>query len=77
MLLNCPNEPLVLKPGDKIPTDPAIEYVMVYNQNDYEMWNEAVRRAGAICRAKVHGNCQFYKDLNKHPDCVGTKSEEN
>lgn len=73
----CPDEPLVLKPGDALPTDPTVEYIVVKTQNEYEFWNEAVRRAGAICRTKVHANCQFYKDLGKKLDCEGIKHEDS
>jgi hypothetical protein len=53
LILNCPAEPLVLRPADKPPTDPKVEYIVVEDQNDYERWNEAVRRTGAQCRERV------------------------
>lgn len=77
VILNCPMEPLVLFPGDPLPTeiDPATgevrEYVIVTNQNDAERFNEAVRRAGAICRNRVRANCQYYRDLRTNPVCAG------
>ncbi len=77
IILVCPDEPLVLLSTDKLPADPTIDFVVVKDQNDAELWNEAVRRAGAICRATVRANCQFYKDLNKKPQCEGTKNENN
>jgi hypothetical protein len=61
--------------GDKLPTDPDIDYVVVKDQNDAEIWNEAVRKAGAKCRAMVRENCQFYKDLKKPVRCVGIKQD--
>jgi hypothetical protein len=76
LILNCPNEPLVLFEGDKLPSDPDVEYVIVKDQNDAERWNEAVRRAGAKCRERVHDNCQFYKDNGKKVVCEGTKNED-
>ena len=73
LILNCPDETLVLKATDPLPKDPTVAYVIVRNQNEYELWNEAVRRDGAICRNMVRENCQFYKDLDKKPMCKGTK----
>lgn len=77
LILSCPNEPFVLFPGDKLPTDPTAEYYVISDQNDYERWNEAVRRAGARCRAAVQENCQFYKDLKVKVVCKGIKNEDS
>lgn len=76
LILNCPNEPLVLFPGDPLPKDPTVEYYIIKDQNDAERWNEAVRRAGAKCRAMVLENCQFYKDNKVAVVCKGTKVDE-
>lgn len=78
----CPKEPLVLFPGQPLPTeiDPATgeirEYVIVENQNDAERWNEAIRRAGAICRNRVRANCQFYTSLGTNTQCAAGPRED-
>jgi hypothetical protein len=73
LILNCPEEPLVLFEGDPLPSNPQIEYVVVRDQNEAEIWNERVRRAGAVCRQMVKENCQFYKDNKTKPVCEGIR----
>lgn len=81
-MLNCPDEPLVLFPGDPVPvgvnpvTGAPIEYYIIKDQNDAERFNEAVRRAGAQCRSMVRSNCQFYKDAGSKVICQGLAVKE-